>query len=106
VVRKKFAHTEAVSQEIRVPEIIGITFTTANVLLLVVATLVLIKVGLQLKKLSRSTKQLQETADRIARLDRSSARKIVRIAKEISADIGKLRDIDSSDDGVQFQSLH
>jgi hypothetical protein len=103
---RKSVHTEAVSQEIRVPEIIGITFTTANVLLLVVATLVLIKVGLQLKKLSRSTRQLQETADRIARQDRSSARQIVRIAKEISADIGKLRDVDSSDDDVQFQSLH
>jgi hypothetical protein len=42
----------------------------------------------------------------MARLDRSSASQIVRIAREIAADIGKLRDIDSSDDGAQLQSLH
>jgi hypothetical protein len=90
-----------------VPEIdIDLTFATANVILLAVATFVLVRVCFQVKRLSRSTKQLQEAADKMARLDHSAANQITRIAREISADIGKLRDIDSSEDGAQFQSLH
>lgn len=89
------------------PEIvIDVAFATMNIVLLIVAAWILARVGAQLKQLSRSTKQLQDTAEKIARLDRSSASQILRIAKEISADIGKLRDIDAADEGPQFQSLH
>jgi hypothetical protein len=90
-----------------VPEMmIDVVFATANIVLLVVATLVLVGIYLQLKRLSRSTKQLQDVADEMARIDRKSVSQIARIAKEISIDIGKLRDMDASDDEPQFQSLH
>jgi hypothetical protein len=90
-----------------VPEfIIDVAFAATNVVLLIVATWILARAGAQLKQLSRSTKQLQDAAEKMARLDRNSAGQILRIAREISADIGKLRDIDAGDEGPQFQSLH
>ena len=82
-----------------------LAFSTVNVVLAVVATLMLVRVGFQVRELSRSTKLLKEAADRMSSFDRNSAGQIARIAREISADIGKLRHLDSTDKEAQFQSL-
>ena len=82
-----------------------LAFSTVNVVLAVVATLMLIRVGFQVRELSRSTKLLKDAADRMSSLDRNSASQIARIARDISADIGKLRHLDSTDKEAQFQSL-
>ena len=82
-----------------------LAFSTVNVVLAVVATLMLVRVGFQVRELSRSTKLLKDAADRMSSLDRNSASQIARIARDISADIGKLRHLDSTDTEAQFQSL-
>ena len=51
---------------------IDLTFSAANVILLVVATVVLIRVGAQVRQLSRSTKLLKDAADEMRSMDRSS----------------------------------
>ena len=84
---------------------IDLTFSAANVILLGVATVVLIRVGAQVRQLSRSTKLLKDAADEMRSMDRSSAHQIAKLAREISTDVGKLRHLDSSDGEAQFQSL-
>jgi hypothetical protein len=92
-------------REIAVPELdIGLTFSTANVILLALATAILVKVRYQLKQLSRCTNLLKDAADRMTSMDRHSASQVARIAREISADVGKLRRIDISDGKAQLQS--
>jgi len=91
---------------IRVPGTdIDITFSAVNLILLAAAIMVLMRVGIQVKQLSRSTKLLKDAADRMTSMDRNSASQITKIAREISADIGKLRHLDSRDSEAQFQSL-
>jgi len=85
---------------------IDIAFWSVNIVLLAVAIAVLARVYFQVRQLSRETQQLKEAARKVAGFDRGSASQIARIAREISADLGKLRQLDSSDDGAQFQSLH
>jgi hypothetical protein len=83
---------------------IDLTFSVANVILLGIATLVLVRACSQMSQLSRSTQELKDAADKMTRMDRNSASQIARIARDISADIGKLRHLDS-DSEAQFESL-
>jgi hypothetical protein len=83
---------------------IDFTFSAANVILLGITTLVLVRTRSQMEQLSRSSQELKDAADKMTSMDRSSASQIARIAREISTDIGKLRHLDS-DSEAQLQSL-
>jgi hypothetical protein len=73
---------------------VALAFATLNVVLLAVASLMLLRLFAQAKELSRSTKLLTDLADKMNCTDRHAIGQVARLAREISADIGKLGRLD------------
>jgi hypothetical protein len=71
-----------------------LAFSTFNLLLLLTTTIVLSNLYAKARQLMQNTRVLTELADQIARIDRHSANEVAHIAREISSDIGRLRQLD------------
>ena len=71
-----------------------VAFSTFNVLLLLTTSIVLVSLYARARQLMQSTRVLTELADRMARIDRHSASEVALIAREISSDIGRLRELE------------
>ncbi len=86
-----------------------VAFSTFNLLLLLTTTIVLSNLYAKACQLTQSTRVLTELADQMARIDRHSASEVALIAREISSDIGRLRELDGSsntEDPVGMWQLH
>ena len=75
-----------------------LAFSTFNLLLLLTTSVVLSNLYAKARQLTQNTMLLTEVADQMARIDRHSASTVALIAREISSDIGRLREIERSDD--------
>jgi hypothetical protein len=73
-----------------------LAFSTFNLLLLLTTTIVLSNLYTRARQLTQSTSVLTELADQMTRIDRHSASAVALIAREISSDIGRLRELDGS----------
>jgi hypothetical protein len=73
-----------------------LAFSTFNLLLLLTTSIVLSNLYAKACQLTQSTRVLTELADQMARIDRHSASEVALIAREISSDIGRLRELDGS----------
>lgn len=73
-----------------------VAFSTFNLLLLLTTTIVLSNLFTRARQLTRSTSVLTELADQMARIDRHSASEVALIAREISSDIERLRELDGN----------
>jgi hypothetical protein len=73
-----------------------VAFSTFNLLLLLTTTIVLSNLYAKARQLTQNTRVLTEVADQMARIDRHSANEVALIAREISSDIGRLRELDGS----------
>jgi hypothetical protein len=71
-----------------------LAFSTVNVIILLVTSVVLMSLFEKARQLTQSTKLLKDLVDEMACIDRHSAGQVARIAREISSDIGKLRQLD------------
>ena len=69
----------------------GLLCSLVNLALLAIAGVMLARLCSQARQLARSTERLKDLADRMSSTDRQTARQVVRLAQEISTDIGKLR---------------
>jgi hypothetical protein len=86
-----------------------LAFSTFNLLLLLTTAIVLSNLYAKACQLTQSTRVLTELADQMARIDRHSASEVALIAREISSDIGRLRELDGSsktEDPVGMWQLH
>ena len=70
-----------------------LAFSTFNALLLL-TTAIVSNLYAKARQLTQSTRVLTELADQMARIDRRSASEFALIAREISSDIGRLRELD------------
>jgi glucose-6-phosphate-specific signal transduction histidine kinase len=70
---------------------LGLLCSLVNLVLLGIAGVTLARLCTQARQLARNTERLKDIADRLSSSDRQAARQVVRIAREISSDIGKLR---------------
>jgi hypothetical protein len=75
-----------------------LAFSTFNLLLLLTSTVVLSNLYAKARQLTQSTRALTELANQMARIDRHSASEVALLAREISSDIGRLRQLDLADD--------
>jgi uncharacterized membrane protein AbrB (regulator of aidB expression) len=84
-----------------------LAFSTFNVLLLLTTTIVLSNLYAKARQLTQNTSVLTELAGQMARIDRQSASEVALIARGISSDIGRLRELDGSGetDDVAIASL-
>jgi hypothetical protein len=73
-----------------------VAFSTFNVLLLLTTSIVLVSLYARARQLTQSTRLLTELAGQMARIDRHSASEVALIAREISSDIERLRELDGS----------
>jgi hypothetical protein len=88
----------ATIREFHVTDInVDFAFASLNVVLLAVASMMLVRLFAQAKELTRSTKLLTDIADKMNCIDRHAVGQVARLAREISADIGKLGRLDPSD---------
>jgi hypothetical protein len=86
-----------------------LAFSTFNLLLLLTTSVVLSHLYTRARQLTQSTRVLTELADQMARIDRHSASEVALIAREISSDIQRLRELDGSsntEDPVGMWQLH
>ena len=75
-----------------------LAFSTFNLLLLLTTSVVLSNLYAKARRLTQNTVLLTEVADQMARIDRHSASAVALIAREISSDIGRLREMGHGDD--------
>jgi len=71
-----------------------LAFSTFNLLLLLLTSIILSNLYAKARQLTQSTRTLTELAEQMARIDRRSASEVALIAREISSDIGRLRQLD------------
>lgn len=71
-----------------------LAFSTVNVILPLTTSIVLLSLYAKARQLTQSTRLLTDLVDQMARLDRHSAGQVARIAREISCDLGRLRQLD------------
>ncbi|MBV9431692.1 MAG: hypothetical protein JO137_07715 [Hyphomicrobiales bacterium] len=80
-----------------------LAFSTFNLLLLLTTSVVLSNLYAKARQLTQNTMLLTEVADQMARIDRHSASAVALIAREISSDIGKLREMEFGNDTEKWQ---
>ena len=66
-----------------------------NTVLHGVAIFVLVKLYMQTREIAQNVKMIKDLDDKLTKMDRHYAGQITRIAQGISADIGKLRELDT-----------
>jgi hypothetical protein len=71
-----------------------VAFSTFNVILLLITSIVLMSLYTKARQLTQSTKLLKELVEQMSCMDRHSAGEVVQIAREISSDIDRLRQFD------------
>jgi hypothetical protein len=86
-----------------------VAFSTFNVLLLLTTSMVLVSLYARARQLTQSTRLLTELAGQMARIDRHSASEVALIARGISSDIERLRELDGgnkTEDPAGMWQLH
>jgi hypothetical protein len=86
-----------------------LAFSTFNLLLLLTTSVVLSNLYMKARQLTQNTRVLTELADQMARIDRHSASEVALIARGISSDIERLRELDGgnkTEDPAGMWQLH
>ncbi|MBV9567167.1 MAG: hypothetical protein JO172_03435 [Hyphomicrobiales bacterium] len=71
-----------------------LAFSTFNLLLLLTTSVILTNLYAKARQLAQNTSLLTELAVQMTRIDRHSANEVALIAREISSDIGRLRQLE------------